>query len=112
MSNRIPVEPTTLQFDYNPKAGTLTLEARGVPLDKILWEISKAGGVNIRLPRGGEDPLAPVSISLKNLPLDGAVKRLFPGTNAIYTYAGTPGADGQPGQSRLTGIIVLSIPPV
>ena len=83
------VNPGTADIRIEMKAGLLTLETRGVPLDEVMRRIGELANFKVILL---EDFIKPplVSVSFDNTPVKEAVERLLGKTNRVifYTAAG------------------------
>ena len=83
------VNPGSADIRIEMKAGLLTLETRGVPLDEVMRRIGELANFKVILL---EDFIKPplVSVSFDNTPVKEAVERLLGKTNRVifYTAAG------------------------
>lgn len=96
-----------LEVQYDPATDRLSIRADQTPLREVLREISQRARVSIRAP--DERLLSEeLSVELKNLPVEQALRRLFQGFDSVFLYS--PAVEPQRGTnpSRLDKVILFS----
>jgi hypothetical protein len=78
--------PDSADIRIEMKAGSLTLETRGAPLDEVMRRIGELAGFKTILFADFVKPKL-VSVSFDNIPVREAVERLLGNTNRIIFYA-------------------------
>jgi hypothetical protein len=96
-----------LEVQYDPVSDQLSIRAERTSLQKVLEEISRIGRVSIDAPNH-EIPSEELSVELKNLSMEQALRQLLRGFNAAFLYS--PAVDLQRGttQPRLVKVILSS----
>jgi hypothetical protein len=77
--------PPMLEVGYDHKTDLFSILARQTPLDKVLQEISKRAHLTIDSPNQ-ELLREPISVEIKWLSLEQALKKLLEGFNAAFVY--------------------------
>lgn len=77
--------PPILEVVYDHEAALLSILARQTPLDKVLQEISKRAHLSISSPNQ-ELLREPISVEIKRLSLEQALKKLLEGFNSAFVY--------------------------
>jgi hypothetical protein len=92
------------QVRYDSAAGRLTVVAQEIPLSKLLAHIAVASGIEILM-----DPDAdrPVSITLRDQPLEAGLKQLVRGSSYAMFYESKPFESSKPSSPLLIAMKVL-----
>ncbi len=96
-----------LEMEYDRATDLLSIRARQIPLNTLLQEIAKKSGLTVES-RKEELLRESVSVEMKALPLEQALRQLLREFNSALLYSNASAIRGAVPATRLVGVVLLS----
>lgn len=105
-----PTQPSIVEVSYDPTRALLAIHAYHMPLEKVLQEIAKQVPLEYRSIDSPNQAVLnePMSIEIKPLSLELALKKLLEGFNAAILFSSATHTEDSTRASRPIKIILLS----
>jgi len=103
----LPPRQATLEVTYDAGTDLLSIQAHGVALGKVIQKITKKTNLTVKSLK--EDLLEePISLGVKKLSLEHAMKKLLQGFNSVFLYSPTPATKQISDTYQLVRVFLLS----
>ncbi len=103
----LPPRQGTLEVTYDAGTDLLSIQAHGVPLGKVIQKITKKTSLTVKSLK--EDLLEePISLEVKKLSLERAMKKLLQGFNSVFLYSPAPATKQISDTYQLVRVFLLS----